>query len=100
MQKRMQRLTDEEKRALVEAKREVQRILRGIPEEAIELLKEEFGYGYPVYEWKDKKGNALPYTTHSSCNTDKGGWGRLTAPIYDLRFTIYDLRFTIWKFGG
>ena len=63
MQKRMQRLTDEEKRALVEAKREVQRILRGIPDEAIELLKEEFGYGYPVYEWKDKKGNALPYTT-------------------------------------
>lgn len=59
----MQKLTDEQKKALVEARREVQRILRGISDEALDLLKEEFGYGYPVYEWKDKQGNPLPYTT-------------------------------------
>lgn len=62
MQKRMQKLTDEQKKALIEQRREVQRILRGIPEEAIELLKEEFGYGYPVYEWQDKRGNFLDFT--------------------------------------
>ncbi len=56
------KLTEAEKKALIEQKREVQRILRGVPEEAIDLLKEEFGYGYPVYEWQDNRGNLLPFT--------------------------------------
>lgn len=36
--------------------------MRGISDEAIDLLKEEFGYGYPVYEWVDKNNVPLPFS--------------------------------------
>lgn len=44
-------MTDEERAALRERREEIRSILLQIPQDVIDLLKEEFEYNLPVTEW-------------------------------------------------